>query len=393
VFFLQLPEPVVQRGLFDLFMVCKTPLGKATWKTAGWYWSDGEEIPRSVVSSQWPSVVPKPLNPEPNKPHAQQALNSFPTSLKLATPTARTTPTTQSTRTTTRAAVAPTKKAAPAFNSSARIPRILHQAFASEMVYENYLPYINSCMALNPDWTYYLWRDSDAEALISSAYPEFLAKYKKYSDVLERADSIRYIVLHHFGGIYLDMDVQCVRPFFPALENFNSFLDQERIEQTNIFWGWPFSVMNSAMGSAPGHPFFREVINEMLHKSQIGNAFATTGPAILTQVYKQYTAVKPAVPVTLLEPNVMSPLMDGNKNWRSMCGSLAAAKSKPDSRRSWKERGCIMLESKNWRYDDSDNSTICVHRFLHLGYGFAAGARKKPFNVTARFWPRVRTFK
>uniref|UniRef100_A0A1I8FX63 Glycosyltransferase family 32 protein n=1 Tax=Macrostomum lignano TaxID=282301 RepID=A0A1I8FX63_9PLAT len=317
----------------------------ATWKTAGWYWSDGEEIP--------------------------------------------------STRTTTRAAVAPTKKAVPAFNSSARIPRILHQAFASEMVYENYLPYINSCscMSLNPDWTYYLWRDSDAEALISSAYPEFLAKYKKYSDVLERADSIRYIVLHHFGGIYLDMDVQCVRPFFPALENFNSFLDQERIEQTNIFWGWPFSVMNSAMGSAPGHPFFREVINEMLHKSQIGNAFATTGPAILTQVYKQYTAVKPAVPVTLLEPNVMSPLMDGNKNWRSMCGSLAAAKSKPDSRRSWKERGCIMLESKNWRYDDSDNSTICVHRFLHLGYGFAAGARKKPFNVTARFWPRVRTFK
>ncbi|PAA47426.1 hypothetical protein BOX15_Mlig018146g2 [Macrostomum lignano] len=365
----------------------------AAWKTVGWYWSGSQKMSRSVILNQVPSVVQRLLNREPKKPPTQQALNLSPTSLKLVTLTARTTPTTQSTRTTTRAAVAPTKKAAPAFNSSARIPRILHQAFASEMVYENYLPYINGCMSLNPDWTYYLWRDSDAEALISSAYPEFLAKYKKYSDVLERADSIRYIVLHHFGGIYLDMDVQCVRPFFPALENLNSFLDQERIEQTNILWGWPFGVMNSGMGSAPGHPFFREVIDEMLRESRIGNAFTSTGPTILTQVYKRYTAAKHAVPVTMLEPKVMSPLMDGNKNWRSMCGSLAAAKSKPDSRRSWKERGCIMLESKNWRYDDSDNSTICVHRFLHLGYGSFAAVRKKPFNITARFWPRVRTFK
>ena len=42
--------------------------------------------------------------------------------------------------------------------------------------------------------------------LIVARYPWFLETYDGYPYPIQRADSIRYFVLHHFGGIYIDLD-------------------------------------------------------------------------------------------------------------------------------------------------------------------------------------------
>ncbi|PAA71557.1 hypothetical protein BOX15_Mlig026308g1 [Macrostomum lignano] len=278
--------------------------------------------------------------------------------------------------------------------SGMSIPKIIHQTFPTKMVYKNYLPLINSCLTLNPDWQYYLWTDSDAEALIASKYPGFLSKYLSYKDNLERADSIRYIVLHHFGGIYLDMDVECQRPFFPALSGLPAFVDQERQEQSNIFWSMPYSAMNSAMGSAPGHPFYQFMINAMSQYGKVGNAFESTGPRLLTAKYAEYCALSRKAsnsaklpPVALLESRVMSPLMDPGKDWKQTC--LVTLNF-----RWWTVSlaGCKTLQAKNWRMDDSDNATLAVHKFLHLGYRFKAGSRKAKLDITKVFPNRVKFF-
>ncbi|KAJ3896091.1 hypothetical protein GG344DRAFT_72572 [Lentinula edodes] len=38
-----------------------------------------------------------------------------------------------------------------------------------------------------------------------------------YKYAIQRADAIRYFVLHHYGGVYLDLDVGCLRPLDPLL--------------------------------------------------------------------------------------------------------------------------------------------------------------------------------
>uniref|UniRef100_A0A1I8J2A3 Uncharacterized protein n=1 Tax=Macrostomum lignano TaxID=282301 RepID=A0A1I8J2A3_9PLAT len=174
------------------------------------------------------------------------------------------------------------------------------------------------------------------------------------------------------------MDVECVRPFHPALTRQAAFLDQERVEQTRIAWGRQFSAMNSLMGSVPGHKFFQAMSDRVLLRKLPGDAYSSTGPNVLTQVFQRFRN-SPAIrnwPVHLLPPSVASPLMDPNRNWRQLCRY---------ARYGWGSRGCRMLRAKKWRMDDRNGGTVAVHRFLHLGYGFAVRQRKSLFNLTKEF--------
>jgi mannosyltransferase OCH1-like enzyme len=42
--------------------------------------------------------------------------------------------------------------------------------------------------------------------LTVARYPWFLETFDGYVYPIQRADAIRYFVLHHFGGIYIDLD-------------------------------------------------------------------------------------------------------------------------------------------------------------------------------------------
>jgi mannosyltransferase OCH1-like enzyme len=51
----------------------------------------------------------------------------------------------------------------------------------------------------------------------SLRYPWFLETFDGYPYPIQRADAIRYFVLHHFGGIYIDLDDVRIRQTWPTL--------------------------------------------------------------------------------------------------------------------------------------------------------------------------------
>lgn len=57
-----------------------------------------------------------------------------------------------------------------------------------------------------------LWTDDKSRELIATEYPWFLDTFDNYSQPIQRADAIRYFVLAHFGGIYIDLDDVSLRP-------------------------------------------------------------------------------------------------------------------------------------------------------------------------------------
>ncbi len=54
-----------------------------------------------------------------------------------------------------------------------------------------------------------MWTDAKSRELIATEYPWFLNTFDNYSQPIQRADAIRYFVLAHFGGIYIDLDDVC----------------------------------------------------------------------------------------------------------------------------------------------------------------------------------------
>lgn len=51
-----------------------------------------------------------------------------------------------------------------------------------------------------------LWTNEKSREFIAAEYPWFLSTFDGYKYPIQRADSIRYFVLAHHGGTYVDLD-------------------------------------------------------------------------------------------------------------------------------------------------------------------------------------------
>ncbi|KAL2214204.1 glycosyltransferase family 32 protein [Sarocladium strictum] len=73
----------------------------------------------------------------------------------------------------------------------------------------------NSCLKYHPGWETMLWNDTNAEAFVAEHFPDQYDLWKGYIFPVERVDALRYMVLYHYGGVVLDMDLRCTRALGP----------------------------------------------------------------------------------------------------------------------------------------------------------------------------------
>src|SRR5688572_12561292 len=94
-----------------------------------------------------------------------------------------------------------------------KIPKIIHQTWKEEAIPEKWKAYQKKVKRLHPDWEYRLWTDKDNDAFVEKEFPDFYAVYKGFSRNIMRADVIRYLIMYHTGGMYLDLDYEFLMPF------------------------------------------------------------------------------------------------------------------------------------------------------------------------------------
>jgi hypothetical protein len=130
---------------------------------------------------------------------------------------------------------------------AARIPRVLHQIWyqGAGLIPPRYRAFRDGWRAAHPGWEHRLWDRDACRALLVERHPEFLATWEAYPLRIQRIDSIRYFILSAHGGVYLDMDMECLRPLDPLLEGCDLLLS--RTVQYNI----------AAMAGIPDHPLWR----------------------------------------------------------------------------------------------------------------------------------------
>eukprot|EP00239_Pterosperma_sp_CCMP1384_P005586 CAMPEP_0197847252 /NCGR_PEP_ID=MMETSP1438-20131217/5668_1 /TAXON_ID=1461541 /ORGANISM="Pterosperma sp., Strain CCMP1384" /LENGTH=644 /DNA_ID=CAMNT_0043459123 /DNA_START=161 /DNA_END=2092 /DNA_ORIENTATION=- len=93
-----------------------------------------------------------------------------------------------------------------------RIPKLIHQTYKTTDLPEELRSFQKTWTDLNPEYTYKLYNDTEAESFVDRELPQYLAAYKALPRPVERADFFRYLVVYKYGGVYADSDVHCVKP-------------------------------------------------------------------------------------------------------------------------------------------------------------------------------------
>lgn len=133
-----------------------------------------------------------------------------------------------------------------------KVPKIIHQIFLSEgreTKLDKYGEAVSSCQDMHSNWTHHLWTDETANAFMAEHKPQLLPHYLGYPQSIQRANILRYALLNHFGGVYLDIDVTCLQPLDGLRENL--FLTPG---------AYPAGVNNAFILARPGHPFLQHLL-------------------------------------------------------------------------------------------------------------------------------------
>lgn len=157
------------------------------------------------------------------------------------------------------------------------IPKILHRTWKTKQIDYNIFAktVVDSWEKHNPDFEFNIHSDEDNLNFISTYYPWFLEIYNSYPKEIFRADAVRYFYLLHYGGVYADLDVECMNYIFTDLTH------NIHLVTNNKDW-----VSNAIMMSAPGHSFWKQVIlNGLIKNKDVDNVLYSTGPAMISNVF------------------------------------------------------------------------------------------------------------
>ena len=156
------------------------------------------------------------------------------------------------------------------------IPKVFHQIWVGP----NPLPdtaaeLTASWQRRHPDWQMRLWtdqnlpRDTFNQAIIDQT-----------TIYAQKADILKHELMNRFGGVYIDIDFECLRNIEPLLDGVPYFYGEEV----------PGRVAHGILGSVPGHPFTRwcqERIPE-LFPWQRGRILEETGPEFFGRAIAAY---------------------------------------------------------------------------------------------------------
>jgi len=146
----------------------------------------------------------------------------------------------------------------------------------------------STCVSKNLSFTHILWDDADNLRFVREQFPWFLETYEGYDVEIKRADAIRYMFLYTYGGVYIDMDFECLQSFDTLLEEYSYYdILLGSITSDGSRTNSMHSIPNAIMFSKPNHPFWLEVLQllQRYSKDSKKGVEEQTGPVVLKEAY------------------------------------------------------------------------------------------------------------
>lgn len=159
-----------------------------------------------------------------------------------------------------------------------KIPKIIHQIWLGSPVPDVFEAYMNSWIAfhMGNDWQYVLWNDEKIKnfGLYNQVFYDATENFGQKSDIA------RWEILYNFGGVYVDVDFECLRSFDQLHYLYDFYVGLQPLDSQFV------QLNNALVGSCPFHPILYHSIatikdNWHTHKG----APQKTGPVHFTRSF------------------------------------------------------------------------------------------------------------
>jgi mannosyltransferase OCH1-like enzyme len=189
------------------------------------------------------------------------------------------------------------------------IPRVFHQIWVGPDPFLDWFDdWRDSWARFHPQWEMRLWTDDNLPPGLRN--PQV---YERDRAPVERADILRLELLYRFGGVYLDADLECLKPIDPLIDGLDFFAMDIK----------PGRVTNTVIGSVAGHPILDRAVSEVTPQEASARFDKTkSGPIFLDRVVKQFPppTVYPRAtfyPITVDEHRDAYSIHHCAKTWKS----------------------------------------------------------------------------
>jgi mannosyltransferase OCH1-like enzyme len=155
------------------------------------------------------------------------------------------------------------------------IPKKIHQVWIGGRLPEIYHKFTESWRRFHPDWEYKLWGDSDVDGFGMQNEGFF----RSANTNGQKSDIFRYEILRRYGGLYVDTDFECLKPFDDLL--YLNFL-------TSSGYTANLELYIGLIACTPSHPIIERCVNDMKnvhHHNSVMDVFHTTGSYYFTKCF------------------------------------------------------------------------------------------------------------
>ena len=193
-----------------------------------------------------------------------------------------------------------------------KIPKIIIQTWKDHNIPEKYHTYINSIHKYNKTYTYLFFTDDDIIFFLKNNYPEYYNTFIRLPVKIQKIDFFRYIAIYHYGGIYLDLDMECLKSFdslldYKAVFGIDHYIHNNTCSNSRFklfcLNNHKFLIGQYAFAAIKNNEFIKLAIDNIHNNIEniINNynllddkknhdyIYKTTGPDYISKLYYEYT--------------------------------------------------------------------------------------------------------
>lgn len=217
------------------------------------------------------------------------------------------------------------------------IPNVIHHIWLGSKLPLVCKKYRQTWIDNHPTWIHILWTDNtknydDSSIIVSpTSFDEIVTlleepntlnksiiinvehlmfstrrQYTKSTNFGEKSDILRYEILFHCGGLYIDTDFKCLQAFDSVHQSCTFYAGLNFSDED-------FCVFNGLIGTKPKHPICQSCITQIKHQSHnrpntnTTTVMTRTGPPFFSSIIRDYinTSTDNTIvlfPVTFLYP-------------------------------------------------------------------------------------------